>query len=267
MKQQSIRILACPACRAALNFDGPAGERIETGVLCCEQCVKVYPILDGIPQFIERDELTGLNKRFASLYDRFSIIYPAFSWAAFALIGLSESSARRELVSKLNPNGGRVLEVSVGPGSNIPYLIERPDAAEVMGLDVSPGQLRRCRNLVRRNHWDVDLFLGNAEHLPYQENTFASVYHMGGINFFTDKQAAIEEMIRVAKPGARIVIVDENEKGVAAYNKYLPGFKNSFKDRRERVKPPIDLMPSGMIDVRLGDIWKDWFYCLEFTKP
>lgn len=74
-------------------------------------------------------------------------------------------------------------------------------------------------------------------------------------------------MIRVAKPGARIVIVDENEKGVAAYNKYLPGFKNSFKDRRERVKPPIDLMPSGMIDVRLGDIWKDWFYCLEFTKP
>ncbi len=267
MKHQSIEVLACPACHSRLEFEGPTGDWIETGVLCCQTCGVVYPILDGIPQFVERGQLTGLNKRFAYLYDWFSLIYPAFSRVAFRLIGLREASARRELVDKLNPNGGSVLEVSVGPGSNLPYLIERPDVAEVMGLDISPGQLRRCRNLVRRKHMNIDLFLANAEHLPFQGNVFSSVLHVGGINFFEDKQAAIKEMIRVVKPGSHIVIVDENEKGVVAYNKYLPGFKNSFSDRRERVKPPIDLVPSGMIDVRLNDIWKDWFYCLEFTKP
>lgn len=267
MKRQTLEVLACPACHSSLTLDGPSDEWTETGVLCCDNCGKVFPILDGIPQFLERDELTGLNRRFSTLYDWFSIIYPAFSRATFRLIGLSEASARRELAGKLDPKGGRVLEVSVGPGSNLPYLIERADVGEIMGLDISPGQLKQCRSLIRRNKWDIDLFLGNAEQLPYRWDVFSGVLHMGGINFFDDKQAAIKEMIRVAKPGARIVIVDENERGVVSYEKFLPGFKNSIKDRREKVKAPIDLVPTGMIDVRLDNIWKDWFYCLEFTKP
>lgn len=267
MKRQTIALLACPVCHSTLEFDGQPGERIETGVLCCEKCTKVFPILDGIPQFVERGELTGLNRRFSNLYDWFSLIYPAFSRTAFALIGMNEASGRRELAARLDPQGGRVLEVSVGPGSNLPYLMERQDVGEIMGLDISPGQLRRCQNLVRRKHWDIDLFLANAEQLPYQENVFSGVLHMGGINFFDDKKAAIDEMIRVAKPGARIVIVDENQRGVIVYEKFLPGFKNSIKGRREKVKPPLDLVPPDMIDVRLTDIWKNWFYCLEFTKP
>lgn len=267
MKRRTIAVLACPACHSTLVFDGSAGDKIEAGVLCCENCAKVYPILDGIPQFFEREELTGLNRRFSFLYDWFSLIYPAFSRTAFALIGMSEGAARRELAAKLTPEGGRVLEVSVGPGSNLPYLLERQDVGEVMGLDISPGQLRRCQSLIRRKRWDVDLFLANAEQLPYRDDVFSGVLHMGGINFFNDKKAAIDEMIRVAKSGARIIIVDENEKGVVAYDKYLPGFKKSFADRREKVQPPFELVPPEMIDIQLTDIWNNWFYCLEFTKP
>lgn len=267
MKRQTIAHLACPACHSFLEFDGPRVDVIESGVLCCENCQKVYPIRDGIPHFVEIKELTGLNRRFSRLYDWFSLIYPLFSRAAFALIGIREADGRRQLTSRLDTHGGRVLEVSVGPGSNLPYLLESPDVGEVMGLDISPGQLRRCQNLVHKNRWDVELFLGNAEQLPFKENNFSGVLHMGGINFFDDKRSAVAEMIRVAKPGARIIIVDENERGVLAYEKFLPGFKHSIKDRREKVTAPIDLVPKEMIDVQLIDFWKDWFYLLEFTKP
>jgi len=267
MKRQNIPLLACPICHAPLEFEGPKSDPITSGVLCCGQCGRLFPIKNGIPHFIQRDELTGLNRRFSRLYDWFSWGYAGFLKAAFALIGMSEEIARREITDRLDPQGGRVLEVSIGPGNNLPYIINRPDVGEVHGLDISIGQLNRCQSFIRRNNWDVDLFLGNAEQLPYRDEIFSGVLHVGGINFFNNKKAAIDEMIRVAKPGARILISDETEKGARGYEKTLPGFKKSFKDGREAVKPPLDLVPPDMIETRLWEVWKGWFYCLEFIKP
>jgi ubiquinone/menaquinone biosynthesis C-methylase UbiE len=180
---------------------------------------------------------------------------------------MSEETARREVTDRLDPKGGRVLEVSIGPGVNLPYLVGRPDVGEVFGLDISPGQLRRCQEFAAQQGWDVQLHLGNAEQLPYPDNTFEGVFHIGGINFFNDKQKAIEEMIRVAKPGTRILICDENEKGAQAYERFLPRFKHTFEGQRETVVAPLDLVPAEMRDLRLFDVWKGWMYCIEFSKP
>lgn len=267
MKSTTLDVLTCPVCHSALTFDGVGDGLIERGSLCCPACSQIYPIVDGIPQFIQQSELSGFNRRFSRLYDWFSWGYRASSWAAFAYIGMPEATARREVVDRLEPRGGRVLEVSVGPGVNLPYLVGRDDVGEVFGLDISPGQLRRCQSYLRRKQWQAELFLGNAEQLPFADNSFEAVFHIGGINFFNDKQAAIDEMIRVARPGARILIADENEKGARAYEKVLPGFKSSFKGQRAEVTAPVDLVPASMQEIRVFDIWKGWLYCVEFRKP
>ncbi len=160
-----------------------------------------------------------------------------------------------------------MLEVSIGPGVNLPYLIHRPDVGEIIGLDISPGQLNRCQAYTHSRGWQVDLCLGNAEELPFNDNMFEGVFHIGGINFFNDKGAAIREMIRVAKPGARILIADETEKGAQAYERTLPGFKRHFDKPREKIIPPTELVPPEMKGIHLFDIWKGWMYCLEFLKP
>ena len=180
---------------------------------------------------------------------------------------MSEEQGRREITDRLDPRGGRVLEISIGPGVNLPYLINRPDVAEIIGLDISPGQLQRCQEFAASQDWQVQLHLGNAEKLPYPNNCFDSVFHIGGINFFNDKKAAIDEMIRVAKPGTRILISDEKEKGAQAYDRFLPSFKRSFKGQRQAVVAPLELIPPEMQDLRLFDVWKGWFYCIEFRKP
>jgi ubiquinone/menaquinone biosynthesis C-methylase UbiE len=113
----------------------------------------------------------------------------------------------------------------------------------------------------------VDLFLGNAEQLPFRDASFDSLLHIGGINFFNDKKKAIEEMIRVVRPGARILIADEHEKGAKSYEHTIPGFKQSFKGLRTAITPPVELVPPEMQEVRLFDVCKGWFYCLEFRKP
>jgi ubiquinone/menaquinone biosynthesis C-methylase UbiE len=201
------------------------------------------------------------------MYDWFSWIYRAFSKVAFAYIGMDEATGRREITDRLEPHGGKVLEVSVGPGVNLPYLVHRPDVSEVFGLDISLGQLNQCQRYVARKGWGVDLFLGNGEQLPFAENSFEGVFHVGGINFFNDKKAAIHEMIRVAKPGTRILIADETEKGALGYEKFIPGFKKSFGSQRAPIVPPVDLVPKEMLETRVSDAWKGWLYCLEFRKP
>ncbi len=267
MKSTTLPLLACPRCHQPLQASVDPQQDVSFGSLDCMQCEQSFPIVDGIPHFLQPKALTGFDLRFSRMYDWFSWGYRAFSTLAFAYIGMREETGRREITDRLDPCGGDVLEVSIGPGVNLPYLMDRPDVGQVFGLDISLGQLRQCRRYTARKGWDVDLFLGNAEQLPFQEGVFSGVFHVGGINFFNDKQAAIDEMIRVAARGARILIADETEKGAQGYERFIPGFKRSFGGKRSAIEPPIDLVPSTMLDKRLFDVWKGWLYCIEFTKP
>ncbi len=74
-------------------------------------------------------------------------------------------------------------------------------------------------------------------------------------------------MIRVAQPGARILVADETEKGALGYERFIPGFKGSFGGKRQTITAPINFVPNEMKELRLFDVWKGWLYCLEFRKP
>lgn len=268
MKRNTLALLRCPTCHAELMVEATNSlVSIETGTLLCRTCNKSFPIHHGIPHFVQQSELSGFNKTFAHKYDWFSWFYTAFSKIGFRLLGTTDAHARQELLSRLEPGGGKLLEVSIGPGINLPYLVNSPSIGEIHGLDISIGQLNRCRSLIQRKGWLVDLYLGNAEELPFADDSFDSVFHIGGINFFNDKKKAILEMIRVAKPGSRIIICDENESGAQWYEKFLPGFKNAFHGQREAVSVPLDLVPTAMLDRTCENIWNGFMYCIQFRKP
>ena len=145
MKLSTFDLLACPICHGHLEFSGGEKNLLLTGTFICSPCKRHFPIVDGIPHFIQREQRTGLNRHFARAYDWSYWAYRAFSKIAFAYIGMDEETGRREITDRLDPHGGRVLEVSIGPGVNLPYIINRPDVGEVFGLDISLGQLKNCQ--------------------------------------------------------------------------------------------------------------------------
>ncbi len=236
----------------------------------CPHCERTFFIKTGIAHFIDPWELDGLNRRFARTYDWFSHIYTLFSKAALLPFG-GERKARKVILDRLELKGGRVLEVSIGTGVNLPYLFESPhDAGEVFGLDISGGQLARCCSLVTKRGWSVELFLGTAEALPFKAEIFDSVFHIGGINFFSNKKKAIDEMIRVARPGTKIIIADESEK-LARLIARIPGFSTSHHGSSADTTMPYQLVPDTMEEIKVDGIWKAHGqyhgYCLEFRKP
>lgn len=239
---------------------------IEKGSIRCLKCKREYPIKEGIVHFIEPEELVGSNQKASKLYDWLSYFYRVLSAIGFLMWG-GERRNRMNVLERLEINGGSVLEISIGPGSNLPFLINDFHAGDLFGLDISLEQLRRCRAYCNRKGWKVDLFLASAEQLPFKKAAFEHVFHVGGFNFFNDKKAALDEMIRVAKPGYRIVIVDELEKIVQAYKKTLPSFSKVIGDAKAITGAPVDLIPSSMQETHSDLVWGNGFYCLQFRKP
>jgi ubiquinone/menaquinone biosynthesis C-methylase UbiE len=224
-----------------------------------------FPIRDGIPVFLREEELAGSNMKYKRFYRTIADFYDFSQRAGFALFGIDRDRMCGSFLPFLGVKPGDVvLETSVGTGLWFNYL---PRDARLFGLDLSPEMLANCQANLRR--WEVDacLFNGNAENLPFADNTFDVVFHVGGINFFSDRGKAIREMIRVAKPGSRIVISDETEKLVKEQFERTPVASVYYAGRTEAVSAPADLVPPEMLEKRLEIIWDERAYVLTFRKP
>jgi SAM-dependent methyltransferase len=107
---------------------------------------------------------------------------------------------------------------------------------------------------------------GRGEHLPFRDACFDVVFHVGGINFFNDKALAIREMIRVAKPGIKLLIVDETERVVERVYQRLPIVRRYFQARSSEVAIPIDLVPPDVQELRIQEFFDGRLYCITFRK-
>lgn len=222
-----------------------------------------FPVRNGIPAFLKPEDLTGDNGKYNHLYELIGGFYNDIQRVYSPLKGFELESYFLSYMRLLEVKpGDSVLETSVGTGLNFKYL---PHGVKLFGLDLSPEMLANCQSNLRR--WDLDaaLFLGNAESLPFADASFDVVFHVGGINFFNDRAKAIREMIRVARPGSLLLIADETEKHVKeVYEKSLGGY---YKNRKEAVSAPIDLVPPAMQDLHLESLRNGMFYALTFRKP
>ena len=224
-----------------------------------------FPIRDGIPVFLKPEEITGSNRKYNHLYETIGGFYDDAQrvWSALSGMDRDEHVMSYLRLLEIKP-GDSVLETSVGTGLNFKYL---PRDIKRYGLDLSAEMLVNCQANLHRWDMDADLFLGNAESLPFTDSSFDVVFHVGGINFFSDRAKAIREMIRVAKPGSLIVIADETEEHVKRAYEQVPITSRYFKHRKEAVTAPIDLVPADMREIRLESIWNGRFYTLTFRKP
>jgi ubiquinone/menaquinone biosynthesis C-methylase UbiE len=114
---------------------------------------------------------------------------------------------------------------------------------------------------------DADLYLGNAESLPFADSSFDVVFTCGGFNFFSDRAKAVREMIRITKPGGHLMIEDETEEYVKSTYQNIPYTSSFYKDRKDAVTVPIDLVPPEMEDIHLEMLKEGKFYAITFRKP
>lgn len=252
------------------------GGEIISGILKCHACKREYEIDDGIPDFLLPEFLADEDERCMHEYDKMardydltmSFLVPIFS------LGLELLEKRSWVRSLQIKRGDRVLDVSTGTGRNISLIVrEIGPNGRLVGMDISKGVLNYARMKAKRGRWmNVELHRANASYLPYKDSTFDAVMHVGGINTFGEKRRALHDMVRVAKPNAKIVIVDE---GIAKGKEDT--FVGGFLLRMNRLywsKPPTKLLPKRIQNLRVNwgmlkllgvvPVWP--FYIMEFRR-
>jgi ubiquinone/menaquinone biosynthesis C-methylase UbiE len=100
---------------------------------------------------------------------------------------------------------GDVLEVAVGTGRNLPFY---PEGVRLTGVDWSPAMLAIARERAATLGRDADLRAGDAQALDFPDESFDTVLCALGLCAIPDDRRAVAEMVRVLRPGGRLLLVD-----------------------------------------------------------
>jgi demethylmenaquinone methyltransferase/2-methoxy-6-polyprenyl-1,4-benzoquinol methylase len=158
-----------------------------------------------------------VNDLFAAIARRYDLINDLQSF------GLHRLWKRRVVELAAVKPGDRALDLCCGTGDLALALAQR--GAETTGLDFSPQMLnvakqRSQKSEVRSQKPDSELRTpnsgfrppifcqGDAQQLPFPENSFDAVTVGYGLRNLTSWERGLDEMFRVAKPGARLIVLD-----------------------------------------------------------
>jgi demethylmenaquinone methyltransferase / 2-methoxy-6-polyprenyl-1,4-benzoquinol methylase len=140
-----------------------------------------------------RADVAGMFDHLASRYDLINDV---------ASLGL-DRSWRRAVLDAIDPKPGEVvLDLAAGTGtSSVPFA----DAgAQVVSVDMSLGMLFEG---LKRNP-TLSFVAGDALALPFADDSFDAATLSFGLRNVQDTEAALTELLRVVKPGGRLVICE-----------------------------------------------------------
>ncbi|MCG3174672.1 MAG: Demethylmenaquinone methyltransferase [Myxococcota bacterium] len=138
----------------------------------------------------------------STMFDRIARRYDAMN----LIISLGQTSYWRWRAFRglQLPEGAAVLDVGTGPG-NIPRMLHgRFRGVQVEGMDVSPGMLELARKADSQSRY----FEGSVTAIPRPDHQYDLVTTILTLRNFPDLDLSLAEMIRVLKPGGRLMILD-----------------------------------------------------------
>jgi len=161
------------------------------------------PIVDG-PMTERRREY---GRRVYDWWSRHGRLLDLFYAGVF--LGRGDQLRRATVDALALEPGERLLELGCGPGEGLERLRERvgPDGA-VVGVDYSPGMVRRARDRVRTAGWsNVGVVRGDATR-PIATDAFDAVYAAMSITATGDADAVARTAREALRPGGRIAVLD-----------------------------------------------------------
>jgi demethylmenaquinone methyltransferase/2-methoxy-6-polyprenyl-1,4-benzoquinol methylase len=145
-----------------------------------------------------------VNDLFARIARRYDLLNDLQSF------GLHRLWKRRVVrLAQIKP-GDRALDLCCGTG-DITFALAR-SGADATGLDFSAQMLevaaqRQSANLKFKTQ-NLKFIQGDAQQLPFPENSFDVVTVGYGLRNLTSWERGLDEMFRVARPGARLIVLD-----------------------------------------------------------
>lgn len=182
--------------------------------LCMSKTVRPY-----------QDSSATKKEQVASMFNNISGTYDFLNH--FLSLGIDmiwRKMAIRELTTS---KPSTILDVATGTGDFAFEAIKILKPAKIIGVDISEGMLGIADEKIRkRGLQDVfEIRLGDSEKLLFDNDTFDAVTVAFGVRNFEDLEKGLSDMLRVLKPGGKVVILEFSKPKVfpvkQAYNFYF----------------------------------------------
>lgn len=141
------------------------------------------------------------SKEISRKYDGFARWYDLVEGIPDLLLGVRKLRKR-----VLQQATGRILEVAVGTGKNLPYYPSL--SIEVTAIDMSKGMLDGARIRAKNLSLNVSFAVMDAEALSFPDRTFDTVVSSLTVCTFPDPASALRQMARVCKPEGKVLLVE-----------------------------------------------------------
>lgn len=224
-----------------------------------------YEVNNGIPNLVKVTN-TRKNQYAVNLFSKVADGYDEYHHLSYTIFNSDEEEVRNSVIDKLHIDNKRkikVLELSAGTGRDTVLIKKRmTDDSELHVQDISFDML----NILKGKFNDDEIFItqSNAEALPYKEHTFDAIYSYGGIgmDLYADLNKQMQEISRVAKKGAKVVLVGL---GVGSWL-YKTEFAKILINHNEHYMNKLDLsaLPIEARNVNISWILNGAVYCIEF---
>ena len=143
----------------------------------------------------QRDTLTPMG-----IYDKY--LLPKL---VHFTCGQSPSMRQREKIVPLAV--GRVLEIGIGSGLNIPYY-DVQKVEHLWGLDPSAEMWSIAQKNAAEHHLDAEFIKSGAESIPLKKNSADTVLMTYTMCTIPDVHAALDEIRRVLKPAGKLIFCE-----------------------------------------------------------
>lgn len=191
-----IALLRCPACGAALT-EGP-------DEFACDEGLHRFPVVGGVPVLVSDGDLD--DAQYAHQRDYFDAEFATYH--DYRLEPWRESYIRRlRAADALGGPGAPLIDVAVG-GSGYTVIEAAREGRPAVGCDLSlEGMVAAQRHAKSQGVTDRTLFVCcSAESLPFVSGSFDVGLAIAIIEHVPDDAAALSELARVLRPGARAFV-------------------------------------------------------------
>ena len=230
--RQFRRFYVCPACKQGL-------EPVHDG-LSCRVCVRTYPILHGIPDFLQVNLKESSNRSLRvvgnwdsrPLFDFMASTYESWVYPLVCnLWGGWHSTTLKQLAHDISDivgsRNGVILDAACDPGTYGRRIAST--SRTVLGVDICMSMMGRGAHYVERDHIpNVHFARATVEALPFRDGLFDAAICAGSLNHFSDVLLVLREIKRTMKTGAPLAVMC-----FALINSGLIKYK-SIRDRAEK---------------------------------
>jgi ubiquinone/menaquinone biosynthesis C-methylase UbiE len=143
---------------------------------------------------------------------------------------------------------GRILEVAVGTGKNLPYY---PEGPRIIAVDISLEMLKVARRRAAKSSINSPFVLADAESLPFRDKSFDTAVSALSTCTFPNPALVVREMARVCRTGGKILLLEHGRSD----HEWLGNWQDRHADKLAEPlgchwnREPLELIEQGGLKV------------------